>query len=76
MTPLPRFYLNHALKFHDFSGDKSNNYCGFGLKTIQAIDKGDMVFRQSVEMGLVSNMISSDLVDDEEYSKSGKNDPD
>ena len=56
-TPMPRFRLLEPLKFHDFSGDKSNNYCGYGLKNIEKINKGDDIVSMSLEMGLVSNVM-------------------
>jgi hypothetical protein len=48
------------LKFHDFSGDKENNYCGYGLKSIGPIKKGDTLAQISAEMGLVSNVLVDD----------------
>lgn len=59
-TPTPRFRLLEPLKFHDFSGDKTNNYCGYGLKNIEKINKGDDIISMSLEMGLVSNVMVDD----------------
>jgi hypothetical protein len=34
VTPYERFGLMQPVKFHDFSLDKQNNYCGYGIKSI------------------------------------------
>ena len=57
VTPMPRFRLLEPLKFHDFSGDRQSNYCGYGLKNIQKINKGDDIVSMALEMGLVSNIL-------------------
>ena len=57
-----QFVLNHPIKFHDFSGDKKSNYCGFGLKSIKEIKENENIIFMSSELGLVSNV----LLDDEE----------
>jgi hypothetical protein len=43
VSSLAKFNLIEPLKFYDFSGDKQSNYCGFGLKNISKIYKGDVI---------------------------------
>ena len=43
VSDMAKFNLLQPLKFYDFSGDKLNNYCGFGLKSITKISKGDVI---------------------------------
>lgn len=37
-THLAKMQLKEPLKFHNFSADARNNYCGFGLKSVKSID--------------------------------------
>ena len=64
VSDLAKFNLNQPVKFHDFSGDKQNNFCGFGLKSVLNINKGDVIAQLSTEMGLVSNV----FVDQDAYT--------
>jgi hypothetical protein len=43
LTPFPLVAINHPIKFANFSGDKHNNYCGYGLKSINKIPKGENI---------------------------------
>jgi len=56
-THLAKMQLREPLKFHNFSSDSQNNYCGFGLKSIRAIEKGACVAQMSADMGMVSNIL-------------------
>ena len=49
------------IKFHDFSADKANNYCGFGLKSVSKIKKGEEIVKMSLTMGMVSNVMAEGL---------------
>lgn len=57
VKPNPKVDLFQPVKFHDFSGEKAYNYCGFGLKNLKNIDKGERVLSMSMEMGLASNLL-------------------
>ena len=57
---LAKLQLAKPLKFHNFSGDLANNFCGFGLKSVQPISKSDDIIKMSTQMGLISNILVDD----------------
>jgi len=40
--------MHYPLKFADFSAEKEANYCGYGLKSINQVPKGEVLFKMSL----------------------------
>jgi len=53
--------LYHPIKFHDFSEDKEENYCGYGLKSVKQIKKGEAIADISTDLGLVSDILDDGI---------------
>ena len=41
----------------DYSESQANNYAGYGLRAVNDIQKGSLIGRISLDLGLVSNML-------------------
>ena len=61
-SKMEQFILHHPISFHDYSGDKSSNYSGYGLKSIKEIKQKEDIMFMNFDLGLVSNV----LLDEEE----------